>query len=186
MSYHRVVLNPAAKGLWCLDAPRDDDGEEVDPRDFCECRRWESSGRLTADAPSGQPASLSLGDFDYPVADETVATHVEKLDSQVQLVPLKVRGKQERYLILNALRRVDCVDEEASKFDRFEQTGSRPDLAGQYKTFYRLRLHPTIIPEGVHIFRVSGYEVALVVSDEMKDLLIKVGGDDGVSFVAVT
>jgi hypothetical protein len=43
MQFHRVVTNPAAKKLWCLDAPEATDGEEVDPRNFCECGPWESS-----------------------------------------------------------------------------------------------------------------------------------------------
>jgi hypothetical protein len=89
-------------------------------------------------------------------------------------------------VILNVLRSLECMDEEASEFDRFTLTGSRPDLAGQYKTFYKLRLHPAVVPEDAHIFRVARYEVAMIVSPAMKELLKKERGNDGIAFVRVS
>jgi hypothetical protein len=181
-----VLLNPNAQNIWFLDAPQTGEGDEVDPRTFCECAKWKGCGNLLVPNVTGVPARFALGEFDYPVVEASLGAAIAEVDSEVQLVPLSVVGRSGTHVILNLLRSLECINEEASEFDTFTVTGSRPDLAGQYKTFYRLRLHPTLVPKNVHIFRVARYEVAMIVSQAMKELLMEKGGDDGIAFVRVT
>lgn len=185
MKFYRVVVSPNAKSNWFLDAPKTPDGEEVDPRNFCECVRWEGTENLLVPSATGAPGRFILGEFDYPVLDASVATAVAKLDPSVQFIPLSIAGRR-GHGILNVLRSVECIDEDGSEFDRFQATGSRPDLAGEYSTFYRMRLDPTKIPKCAHIFRIAGYEIAMIVSELMKHVLVREKGDDGIVFMPVT
>lgn len=184
MGFYRVVLDAKAETTWFLPAPQTFHGEEIDPRVFGECVKWEGAENLQVSSMSGTPARFALGEFDYPVLDTSVANAVEELDPCVQLIPLSISGRR-GHVILNVLRSVECVDEDRSEFDRFLTTGSRPDLAGQYKVFYRLCLSSRAIPDGAHIFRLAGYEIALIVSETMRTTLMEVKGDDGIAFVSV-
>ena len=186
MKLYEVVFNPKAENVWFLDGPQTSDGNEVDPRIFRNCTRWQGHGNLLVPNFTGVEAHFALGEFDYPVVEASLAAAIEELDNEVQLIPLSIAGRGSAHVILNVLRSLECIDEEASEFDRFTVTGSRPDLAGQYKVFYRLRLHPTVVPENAHIFRVARYETAMIVSQTMKELLMKKGGDDGIMFIPVT
>ena len=186
MRLYEVVFDPSAEDVWFLDAPQTSDGDEVDPRIFRSCTRWQGRGNLLVPNFTGAQAHFALGEFDYPVVEASLAAAIKELDSEVQLVPLSIAGRSGTHVILNALRSLECIDEEASEFDRFTVTGSRPDLAGHYKVFYRLRLHPTVVPENAHIFRVARYEIAMIVSQTMKELLTEKGGDDGIKFIPVT
>jgi hypothetical protein len=65
-------------------------------------------------------------------------------------------------------RELECVDEQRSDFDVWEENGEiRPDKAGQVKTFYKLIVDPRLIQEE-DIFRVKNYNVAVIISERLK------------------
>lgn len=66
---------------------------------------------------------------------------------------------------------IDCVDEDKSKYIKYEKDDlARPDKAGDYKVFNKMVLNLNKI-NGKHIFRIKGYLVYLVVSEEIKSII---------------
>ncbi|WP_300445238.1 DUF1629 domain-containing protein [uncultured Mameliella sp.] len=72
------------------------------------------------------------------------------------------------YYLMIVETRFDCVDEVRSEFRKFEENDPvRPDKAGEYAIFTNFVIDPDKT-EGRHIFRVSTYQSALIVSEEVK------------------
>jgi hypothetical protein len=182
--YYRVGLNPERSDVWFIEAPMNRDGDEIDPRLFTQSKRWRPEEELFSTRPSGEPARFALGEFDCPIVDSEVGRAIASRDEHVQLIPLSI-GSSANYAILNALRLVRCIDEQGSEFERFTKASSRPDLTGQFKVFYQLRLDRRKIPADAHIFRLTDFTLALIISEEMKQLLHTIAADDGISFDSV-
>ena len=82
----------------------------------------------------------------------------------------KVDGFQQKtpYYILHVWDVVDCVDEELSKFERYQVDDPvRPDLAGNYSAFFKLVVSPSRA-QGKHIFRLARSGPEVIVSEEVK------------------
>ncbi|WP_447971890.1 imm11 family protein [Nitrospira sp. M1] len=66
---------------------------------------------------------------------------------------------------------VDCVDENKSEFQKFEQNDPvRPDKAGEYRAFMKLRLDANKIVD-VAIFRLAKFETAIIINEHIKSNL---------------
>lgn len=93
----------------------------------------------------------------------------------VQLFEAHVEGEQLPFFILNALKRCECIDEGASaEVQRWLPEDNRPDLLGQYKSVIGLRVKPALIGPA-RVFRPAGWEVALIVSEEVKKAMERAG-----------
>ncbi len=77
--------------------------------------------------------------------------------------------------MLNAVRVIRCLDEKRSEFIKWTEHDHRADLAGKYRQVTKLVLIPGAIPPDAHIFRVDGWEVALIVSEVVKVAMESVG-----------
>ncbi|MGT2512646.1 imm11 family protein [Cupriavidus basilensis] len=89
----------------------------------------------------------------------------------------------EPFEILNVLDIVDCVDEEKSDFSRWTEEDGRPDKVGDYRMNV-LRVNADKVA-GHGLFRVKGWQIALVCSQRIRDLLIE-HGVTGVRFTSVS
>lgn len=88
----------------------------------------------------------------------------------VVLEPVKIENKQvdQDYYIMIIETQIDCVDEERSKFQKYEYNDPvRPDKAGQYRSFFNLVIDPTKIRDH-HIFRLKNHLGSVIVSEEVK------------------
>ena len=88
----------------------------------------------------------------------------------VVMEPVDIKGgpRGTVYYLMIVENRFDCVDEVRSEFRKFaENDPVRPDRAGEYAIFTNFVIDPDKT-EGRHIFRVSTYESALIVSEEVK------------------
>jgi hypothetical protein len=94
--------------------------------------------------------------------------------ADVQFVPVGIAG-QDGMLVLNALRVLCCLDEEHSEFVKWTKQDHRAELAGQYRQITKLVLNNAAIPHDVHVFRIEGSLVELVVSEAVKDAMERVG-----------
>lgn len=95
----------------------------------------------------------------------------------ITFIPVQVQGKQcsTEYFVLVTSEIVECVDEANSKFQMFEENDPvRPDKAGEYRAFMKLRLDVRKII-GIDIFRLMKFEVAIVISERVKERLESVG-----------
>jgi hypothetical protein len=90
----------------------------------------------------------------------------------VEQIPVRV-GEIEGYVALNATRRVACVDETRSVFTKWTTTDHRSDLAGGYRSINPL--YVAAVPSDAHFFRVDGWSVGLIVSEEIKVAMERVG-----------
>jgi hypothetical protein len=102
------------------------------------------------------------------------------------LIPVKVESQQpDSYFILNILRVVRCIDDAACEEVKYwRPEHGQPELVGEYRAISGLRINPSQV-EATHLFRPWGWPVALVVSEEVKSALERVG-TTGTSFVDVT
>jgi hypothetical protein len=124
---------------------------------------------------AGCVLDFTLTSFAVPVADRRVADAVNAVAAaDVQSIPVGIIGHGEM-MVLNALRVLPCLDEERSEFLKLTKQDHRADLAGQYRQITKLVLDGAAIPPGVHIFRIKGSLVELIVSEAVKDAMKRVG-----------
>ncbi|WP_426747129.1 DUF1629 domain-containing protein [Myxococcus faecalis] len=121
-----------------------------------------------------------------PVVSEEVANVFSAhAPDDVQLFPVMVEGDSERFFIINATKRSDCIDESATRELRcYAEDESFPENAGQFRWINGLRIDPSKT-EGARVFRLEKFKTALIVSEDTKTALEQVG-NLGVSFELVT
>ena len=157
---------------WFLDEPLAADGGEIDARDFTVGRKYR--GPLPVIVPIGNPGrelAFSFGAFNMPVGSRGVASAIQKAAGRdVEFFAVDVPASKGEYLILNALRRLACLDEERSDFTRWGPDDNRPDRLGRYKMISEIHLDPSRIGRR-HIFRLRDATFFLFASDVLKDAI---------------
>ncbi|HLL03488.1 MAG TPA: DUF1629 domain-containing protein [Myxococcaceae bacterium] len=174
-------------GRWHLLSPVGETGQEVDPWQFTEGQCVEISERLRITLQvEGMPLDFTLAGLGIPVVRVKVASIFEELaPDDVQLVPVEVDGQSEQYRILVATRTVRCIDDQACAEVRYwKPEDGRPDKVGQYRAVYDMRIDPAKVGEA-KVFRLWGWTVALIVSEDIKEALER-AGVTGLRFKEVT
>ena len=90
---------------------------------------------------------------------------VAAVGDDVQLLPATTDDGEDVYIV-NVLRRISCIDEKSTVGERWQASHGRPDKTGKYRMIIELRHDPTRIGNA-QIFRVEGWEVALIVSESL-------------------
>lgn len=111
---------------------------------------------------------------------------VDELYRNVVFEAVQIEGKKvcNKYFLMIIETQIDCVDEESSEYAKFEVNDPiRPDMAGQYRSFFNLRIDSVKVG-GNHIFRIKKYLGAVIVSEEVKRRFEK-AGVTGVAFDSV-
>ncbi|HVE83075.1 MAG TPA: DUF1629 domain-containing protein [Myxococcales bacterium] len=160
---------------------------ELDARDYTEGVKRPDPGPLAIPLlRPGKPLDWTEGDYAMPVVSEKVSNILRELaPDDVQLFPVTVKGRRERYYIANAIHSCACVDEKRSQdVRRWTKDDFRPDLAGRYKVIHKLIINPRRTG-GHRLFRVKDWEVALIASQEIKDAFEE-AGVLGAEFIPVT
>ncbi|WP_245814987.1 imm11 family protein [Cystobacter ferrugineus] len=121
-----------------------------------------------------------------PIINEAVANVFRALaPDDVQLFPVTVGGESERYFIVNASKSTVCIDEaNCREVHLYDQDDPEPARRGAYRWIYGLRIDPAKA-EGARVFRPKRFTHALIVSEEVKAALERVG-NLGVGFERVT
>lgn len=133
----------------------------------------------------GTPLDFTFADFEVMVVNEKVAFFLN--DEECQLMPIEIEGVKNAhsYFVAVLLNSVDCVDESRSNFEKWQADDPvRPDLAGEYKSIYKLFVDPSKI-SGNTIFRLGKYDNVVIVNEEIKKQFEK-NGVSGVKFRDVT
>jgi hypothetical protein len=89
------------------------------------------------------------------------------------------------YEILNSTRSIACLDEQKSDYLKWLPGDYRADLVGSYRMVPKLIIDPTRVPTDAHFFRITDWEVALIVSQILKDTM-EAEGCFGAKFSLVT
>ncbi|MFP2905463.1 imm11 family protein [Pyxidicoccus sp. 3LFB2] len=121
-----------------------------------------------------------------PVVSEAVANAFRTLaPGDVQTFPVAVEGESEQFFIVNAIKVIDCIDEASCEdLHPYDEDDPEPERKGAYRWIYGLQIDPAKT-EGARVFRLKRFKTALIVSEEIKTALERVG-NLGVSFECVT
>jgi hypothetical protein len=96
-----------------------------------------------------------------------------------------IAGQPDQHFILNALRVIKCIDDEASEEVQYwtEEDGL-PEKVGEYASVFGMRIDTTKVGSA-QMFRTWGWEVALIVSEDIKEAFER-AGITGAKFKEVT
>jgi len=175
------------RGRWELGVPTDLAGcEVVDPWMFRKGQHVADPGRLSLPVErEGKALDFSLIGFSTPLVHARVAAvFMELAGSDVQVIPVEIPGHSDRFRILVATRLLECVDDAASeRVERWTAEDGRPEKVGQYRDVRGLRIDPARVGDA-KVFRPWGWSVALIVSEDLKQALERLGAT-GTHFVEV-
>jgi hypothetical protein len=161
---------------WHLDTPVDSQGHKVFDWDFKTGRPVQVKGRLKIPIETeGRPLDFSEAGTSIPVVHVKVASMLAELaPHDVQLIPADIEGQPDPYLVLVVTRLIRCIDEAASEVSFWTPEHGVPEKVGQYMGVDRLRIDKTKVGDA-KVFRPEGWEVALIVSEDIKDALERRG-----------
>ncbi|KAB8027418.1 imm11 family protein [Fluviispira multicolorata] len=160
---------PKAKNKFLLfyEAPEIDTGLAYDGQLFVCGKRIEINNPLVIDKKSW---GEYFADFNFGIGKASYINErfIDCLkavgETNYQLLPVTVLPEEKPYYILNTLNMIDCVDREQSVFNLWTEEDNRPDILGDFRGFGKMILDPKKVPEGVHFFRIKGWEVVTVVT----------------------
>jgi hypothetical protein len=137
---------------------------------------------------SGKALDFSLADAGaVPVVQPRVASVFTALaPGDIQTYPIQVEGQSEPYVLVNATRLLDCIDDQASEHvERWipEDEDDQPERAGQYRNVVGMRIDQARVGNA-RIFRPWGWTLPLVVSEDIKEALERTGAT-GMKFTEV-
>ncbi|NTX05674.1 imm11 family protein [Myxococcus sp. CA040A] len=130
--------------------------------------------RLPIEEP-GRPLDFTEAGVRIPVVHVKVATvFTEQAPDDVQLIPVDIDKHEDAYLILVATRLIRCIDEKASRIQRWLPEDGVPEKVGQYASVRGLRIDASKVGE-TRVFRPEGWPGALIISEDLRDALMRVG-----------
>ncbi|WP_341870942.1 imm11 family protein [Corallococcus llansteffanensis] len=134
-------------------------------------------GRLTVPVVSaGKALDFSRAGLCIPVVHVKVATvFAELAPEEVQLFPVDLPQQPEQFCILVATRLIRCIDDNASKaIERWLPEDGQPEKVGEYRNVRGMRIDAAKVGD-VRVFRPWGWNVALIISEEIRDALVLAG-----------
>jgi uncharacterized protein DUF1629 len=165
-------------GRWELGHPLDQNGHQLeDPWQFRVGEPARFKGLLRIPIKKlGTPLGFSHAAFSIPVVHVSVASLLaEMAPNDVEIIPVAIDGQPDQFCILNATHLVSCIDDKASGEVRYwKPEDGRPEKTGQYRAVYRMRIDPSKVGDA-KVFRTWGWTVALIVSEEIKEALERMG-----------
>lgn len=116
----------------------------------------------------GRGLDFSLTAYNVPIASNRLALAIAVVaGSNLQRLPATIGGNG-GYEVLHCTRLVNCLDESRTEFTKWTKDDFRPDKAGEYHIVRNLMVDPDRIPIDAHFFRIGGWAVALIVSQELR------------------
>jgi hypothetical protein len=179
---------------WYINRLCDNNGIELDSREFqygqsldlgppISAKSWKEGSPVAASPPlrilldpeiRGVPMDFTFSNEDMPIVTSKVSRIIASISpADIQLVPVIVESQEVAYDIMNVVHLVDCLDVHQSEIEWFAKGNEiRPDLAGSPQMIWKLVIDPARV-QGHHIFRITGWEVEIVVSSIVKDAFEK-------------
>lgn len=180
--YFEMRDNVHVPGRWYLTDPRDRDGRNL-WQEFTDGKPVHVEGpvRLAFSkyAERGNPVDYSeLSESPFPIVHVRVAeVFVELAPSDVQIIPAEIEGQMDQFCIVNVTRLVKCIDDQKSKEIRYFTPDCEEvfrDQVGEYRAVRGMRIDPTKV-HGEKIFRPWGWPVTIIVAEEIKQALERIG-----------
>jgi hypothetical protein len=111
------------------------------------------------------------------------ATLQAVVGTDAELIDVAVDGAPELRFGINVLRLCDCVDEDRSLIQRAPPDADVDVAPGAYYMLSRIHVRADAVP-GYRIFRLSRWPVAIVVSEHVRDAVVR-SGASGLAFSQV-
>lgn len=166
--FYDVLLDSNILNGWFPGDPQTIHGAEIDARVFTYGTPYR--GPVPHHVPLrevGIPTAFTLASFDMPIVNSDVARVLRRLCApSIELFPVVV-GSLMGCEILNVIKTVRCIDDKRSEIMWWRPEDGRPDKVGSYRMITNLRVDPLLVGD-CNIFRLDGWEVALIVSDTVK------------------
>jgi hypothetical protein len=163
--YFRLTDDVALRGRWHLGELVFPGGKELD---LLSGKKTGIDRLRVVVQKNGEPLDFSLTAFNLPVVSDRTARVVAGLAAgTVELIPADL-GTSSPFWVLNPTEQVNCLDESATHWIKWHPEDGRPELVGQYRSVTGLKVAKERVPAGLAMFRVWGWPVALIVSEEMK------------------
>jgi len=161
---------------WHLALPRDSSGQNVDDWQFRLGSPVHIRDRLRTPVEiEGKPLDFTEAGIRLPVVHVRVASMFAELaPDDVQLLPVEVEGYPDQYLILVATHLIGCIDEQASRIQRWPPEAGFPDMVGKYFSVTNLRIDKAKVGSA-KVFRCEGWPGPLIIAGEIKDALERMG-----------
>ena len=186
MRYFRLLDDVHVPKRWHLGEVTVADGT---PQEYDNIR---ADGTLSVEiTDAGRALDFCLTSFAIPVATNAVGERIAAVaGDDLQRFAVNVRGPwsnldKAHFEVLSASRAITCLDERRSEFMKWTESDHRPDLAGAYQMVTELYVDAACIPSSAHLFRIKGWEIALIVSESVK-AAIEEGPSEGAVFIKVT
>jgi hypothetical protein len=156
--------------------PRDNQGRKVDDGQFMRGEPVHIKDPLRIPVETaGNPLDFTEAGISIPVVHVRVASMLAELATDdVQIIPVDVEGQPDQYLILVATRLIRCIDEKASRIELWTHEDGVPHKVGQYFSVRDLRIDKAKAGSA-KVFRLEGWIGPLIVSEEIKDALERMG-----------
>ena len=139
MDYFNFSFGPGDLYPWHFDTPIAKDGKDVSIWAFSMGKRYAGPHDLkTRVTHEGTKTSVVFAEFGIIFIEEKLGHALaESIKSLVQLIPVEVIGTNMKFVILNLLDEIECVDEANSEFTKYEPGNQmRPDKVGHYRSVY--------------------------------------------------
>lgn len=200
MMYYQMI-DTEMRGRWHLKGLTDANGARLDPREFCNGQIISETPEMRLRSDRGEFLRVSLpltlgmrndgvqldftyGPFQIPVVTPNVIQLLRSAGVEgFQTFPARVEGVGREFSILNITERRECIDRERSRVQWWEQSDARPDKLGKPRAIYELVVARERV-EGCHLFRLEGWEIAVIVSSKVKDLF-DANSVSGTEFIGV-
>jgi hypothetical protein len=189
------------EGRWFLNGLYDAAGTHLDSRDFTYGRPmnvgpplqvslWNDEKIIAIVPPlrvsrrrDGYPLDFTYADGDMPVVTTSVGNILASFaEADIQRFPVQIDQIRGDFEIINVVSLVDCIDVKRSEIQWFaEGNDVRPDLAGTPEMITKLIIDPNRVSNECHVFRVEGWDIAVIVSDLVKNA-IEDAGVSGIRF----
>ena len=182
--YYDLVDDRRSNTRWHLRSPVDESGRPIDPWQFFEGRSLELQGTIRFPVkPAGEELDFTWAAFSIPVVHQRFVQLFQRLRvSDVQFIPVQVEAHPGPYFILNTLRLVRCIDDaRCTEVQYWKPEDGRPEKVGKYRFVAGMRIDPTRVGDA-RIFRTWGWDIALIVSEDIKQA-IESEGLSGARFV---
>lgn len=161
------------KGRWHLRGPVDRQGNPVQSWQFNEGRALVIDYILFPVNPVGVELEFTISTLGIPVLHGRVTSLLQELNllQNVQLIPAHIEGHKAPYFILNPLSIVRCVDDaRCEEVQYWGPEDGEPTRVGQYRDIVGLKIDHSKVGD-VNIFRPWGWQVALIVSERVKQTM---------------
>ncbi len=174
MRYFELFDDMRILDRWEFDSPLDKDGQEIWHGQFS--RGMPLEIRTPASIPlysPGRALDYTTTALGIPVVHAKFREAFERLriQDQLQFFPTTIEGQPDSYFLVNVLRVIRCIDDaKCEAVFHYTEEDEEPDRVGEYRNVRGLRIDSRQVGT-CHIFRPWGWQLAVIVSERVKEAL---------------